>query len=172
MEESQRPSKSRRKQEAAALQELGSQLVELNAEQLAQVELPEILHDAVMEARRIRDFEGRRRQLQYIGKLMREVDPEPIKARLARWSGVSHEHAARERTVERWRERLLADPRAVDALAAEFPGSDTQALRALIAGVLRDQAAGRPPKQFRALFRALRTLINPVREKETDHGDD
>jgi ribosome-associated protein len=172
MEVPQRPSKSERKREVEALQEIGIQLVALNDRQLAQVDLPEILHDAILAAQRIHDFEGRRRQLQYIGKLMREVDPEPIRARLAQWHGVSYQHAARERLVERWRERLLADPRALDALAAEFPRADVRPLRTLVTSVLRDQAAGQTPKQVRALFRALREIINQIQEKGIDHADE
>ena len=75
-----------------ALQKTGAQLIELNAAQLAQIELPEILREAILEAQRISDFEGRRRQLQYIGKLMREVDPAPIRAKLEQWHGVAHAH--------------------------------------------------------------------------------
>jgi ribosome-associated protein len=74
--------------------------------------------------------------------------------------------------VERWRERLLADAGAIDALAGEFPHGNIQAVRALLASVRRDQAAGRPPKQFRALFRALRTIINPTEERGIDHAGD
>jgi ribosome-associated protein len=172
MEVPERPSKTQRKREVEALQQIGVELVGLNADQLAQIELPEILHDAVVAAWHIRDFEGRRRQLQYIGRLMREVDPEPIRACLAQWHGVSYEHAARERAIEGWRARLLAEPQALDAFAAEFRAADVQALRTLIASVLRDQAAGRPPKQFRALFRALREIINQSQEEGTHHGDD
>ncbi len=171
MEVPERPSKTQRKREVEALQEIGTRLVALNAEQLAQVDIPEILHDAVVAAQRIRDFEGRRRQLQYIGKLMRGVDPEPIRARLAQWHGVSYEHAARERLVERWRARLLAEPHALDAFAGEFGGADIHVLRTMIASVLRDQAAGRPPKQFRALFRALREIINPSPKEGVAHAD-
>ena len=171
MEVPERPSKTQRKREVEALQEIGVELVALNADQLAQVDLPEILHDAVVAARHIHDFEGRRRQLQYIGRLMREVDPEPIRARLAQWRGVSYEHAARERAIEGWRARLLAEPHALDAFAAEFSDVDIPALRALVASVLRDQAAGRPPKQFRALFRALREIINQSQKEGTNHAD-
>src|SRR5256885_5763215 len=85
----ERPSKSQRKRNMHALQDLGVELVELSDERLAAVDLPEPLREAVAEARRITDFEGRRRQMQYIGKLMREIDPEPIRAKLASWKSVS-----------------------------------------------------------------------------------
>src|SRR5258705_11334387 len=107
MDEQERPSKSQRKRDMTALQKTGAQLVELKPDQLAQMGLPERLLDAVLDAQRIRDFEGRRRQMQYIGKLMREVDPEPIRARLAQWHGTAEAHTAQQHGIERWRDQLL-----------------------------------------------------------------
>src|SRR5688572_5209953 len=100
MEEPERPSKTRRKREMEALQQIGVELVQLNAGQLAQIELPDQLREAVLEAQRIRDFEGRRRQMQYIGKLMRGVDPAPIRVRLKQWSGATREHTALHHLAE------------------------------------------------------------------------
>ena len=162
MVEAERPSKSQRKREMEALQETGARLVELNAAQLAQIELPERLLEAILEAQRIRDFEGRRRQMQYIGKLMREVDPAPIRARLEQWHGVAREHTASQRLIERWRERLLADDSALAKLAADYPGSDLQHLRTLVNSVKRDEAAGKPLRHYRELFRAVREIIVKV----------
>jgi ribosome-associated protein len=158
-EEPERPSKSQRKRDMAALQDLGAELVTLNADQLAQIELPERLYEAIVAAQRIRDFEGRRRQLQFIGKLMREIDPVPIRARLDEWSGVARASTAQQRLVERWRERLLGEGAALTLFAAEYPGCDLQHLRSLIASVKRDRAQNRTPKNFRELFRALREIV-------------
>lgn len=80
---SDKPSKTRRKQDMVALQDVGAALVALSAERLAAIDLPDFLRDAVAEARRITGFEARRRQLQYVGKLMRRVDAGPIRAQLA-----------------------------------------------------------------------------------------
>ena len=169
MEEPERPSKSQRKREMEALQEIGARLVELNAAQLAQIELPERLLEEILEAQRIRDFEGRRRQMQYIGKLMREVDPAPIRAKLEQWHGVAREHIASQRLIERWRERLLADDGAVAMFAADYPGSDLQHLRTLITSVKRDQTAGKPLKHYRELFRAVRDIIvKPSATEDTE----
>src|SRR5437867_9162471 len=96
----ERPSKSQRKRDMHALQDLGAELIELSDENLAAVDLPELLLEAVSEARRISDFEGRRRQLQYIGKLMREIDPEPIRAKLASWKSVSRGETKRFQLAE------------------------------------------------------------------------
>jgi ribosome-associated protein len=168
VDETARPSKTQRKRDMQALQQTGAQLVALNADQLAQVGLPDNLLEAVLEAQRIRDFEGRRRQLQYIGKLMREVDPAPIRERLAQWHGVAREQAALQHGAERWRERLLADDGALAAFAAEHSRGDLQHLRSLIASVRRDQAAGKPPKNYRALYRALRAIIDAQSRNPAD----
>src|SRR5687767_11447474 len=114
------PSKSRRKADAHALQSLGAELVALNRQQLAQVALPELLRDAVEAAQRITAHEGRRRQLQYIGKLMRNVDPAPIRAKIDGYKSVSAEDTARLHLIERWRDRLVEDAAALKALANEF----------------------------------------------------
>ena len=162
-EEPGRPSKSQRKRDMAALQDIGTELTLLNADQLAQIELPERLFEAIIDAQRIRDFEGRRRQLQFIGKLMREIDPAPIRARLDAWSGVARAGTTQQRLVERWRERLLADDAALTSFAAEYAGCDLQHLRSLIASVKRDRALNRTPKNFRELFRALRDAVGAQR---------
>jgi ribosome-associated protein len=106
----EKPSKTQRKKDVHALQALGEELVALNDEQLARIELPEPLHDAVMAARRITGFEAKRRQLQYIGKIMRRVEAEPIRAALDAAQARSRGEAAAHKSSEAWRERLLADP--------------------------------------------------------------
>jgi ribosome-associated protein len=153
------PSKTRRKQEVHALQALGEALVALRAEQLARIELPERLRDAVMEARRISGFEARRRQLQYIGKLMRSVEAGPIRAALDAAQAPARAEVAAHQRAEAWRERLLADPDAVNDLLAEYPAAEIRQLRALAHAALRERAENRPPRSYRALYHALRALI-------------
>ena len=148
-----RPSKSQRKRDVHALQELGAALVELNAEQLAGFVLPERLAEAIAEAQRIRNFEGRRRQMQFIGKLMREVEAAPIRAHLDVIKGVAHESTAKQHLIERWRGRLLSEETALTEFAGEYPQCDLQRVRTLIASVRRDRAQARPPKKYRELFR-------------------
>lgn len=164
MDEHERPSKSQRKRDMEALQELGARLVELNAGQLAQAALPERLHEAIVEAQRIRDFEGRRRQLQYIGKLMREVDPAPIRAQLEQWHGKAREQTALQHLAERWRERLLDDDDALALFANAYPRGDLQRLRSLVASIKHDQSVGRPLRNYRELFRAVRDIVVASRE--------
>ncbi|MEJ5212005.1 MAG: ribosome biogenesis factor YjgA [Burkholderiales bacterium] len=152
-------SKTRRKQEMHALQALGEQLTRLTAAQLAQLELPENLRDAIEAARRLRGHEALRRQMQYIGRLMRQVDPEPIRARLAAWRSQSAAETARHHRLEQWRDRLLADDAALESLAQAYPGLALQPLRTLIRNARREAQQGRPPRAARALFRALREQL-------------
>ena len=159
MQEASGPvSKTRRKQEMHELQALGAALVELPATQLGAMDLSPELREAVLAGRRITSHEARRRQLQYIGRLMRDVDPAPIRARLKALEGSSAEATARHRRLEQLRERLLADDQALTAYVAAHPGADAQELRTLIRNARREQKEGRPPRAFRELFRTLKSL--------------
>jgi ribosome-associated protein len=153
------PSKTQRKREMHELQALGAELVELNDEQLSSMHLPERLMDAVLDARRTSKHEARRRQLQFIGKIMRTVDAGPIREQLAAWKAVSRAHTARLHLIERWRARLLEDEHAVAELLREHPQADAPRLRTLVRNAKREHAAGQPPKSFRALFQVLNAII-------------
>jgi ribosome-associated protein len=153
------PSKTQRKKEMHALQDLGAELVELNERELASIDLPEALRDAVLEAQHMTKFEARRRQLQYIGKLMRGVDAEPIRERVAAFKAVSTAQTARLHAVERWRARLLEDENALTELFARYPRADMPRLRTLIRNAREERDASQPPKSFRALFKVLNETI-------------
>jgi len=153
-------SKTQRKAAMHALQDLGEMLVGLSAERLSSLSLPERLEDAVSQARRITGWEARRRQMQFIGRLMRDVDAEPIRAHIEEWTGASRAEKARLAAVERWRERLVRDPEALDRLCAEAPHVDRSRLSALILRVARERAANGPPHAYRELFRALNNLLS------------
>ena len=155
-------SKTQRKKEMHELQALGAALVALPESQLAAFALPDELREAVLEARRIRSHEGRRRQLQYIGRLMRDIDPAPIRSQLDALTGHSAQEAARHRRLESLRERLIADDEALTAYVAEHARADAQALRTLIRNARREQQAGRPPRAYRELFRVLKALDTPA----------
>jgi ribosome-associated protein len=159
-EDYDRPSKSQRKRTMHELQDLGDALVALRPEQLATFELPEVLMDAIELARKITAHEGRRRQMQYIGRLMRDVDPAPVRARLDELAAGPREDAARHRLAEEWRTRLLAPG---EAALAEFtqlnPGVDTARLRKLVAEAREEKARGGTPHATRALYRAVHKLI-------------
>jgi len=152
-------SKTRRKIESSALQDLGEALVALTEQQLARIELPERLREAVEQARRITGFEAKRRQLQYIGKLMRGIEVEPIRAALDAALAPSRRATAEHQRIEAWRDRLLAGPEAIDELLAEYPGTNGRQLRARVRAALRERAEGRPPRVYRELYQALRVLL-------------
>jgi len=153
------PSKTRRKQEMHDLQALGEQLVGINNERLRQLTLTDNLLAAIIEAKRITAHGARRRQMQYIGKLMRTIDAAPVQAKLDEWNGISNVHNAKFHQLEHWRERLLADDEALSELARECAAADIQKIRTLIRNARKEAAAGQPPKSSRALFRELRAVL-------------
>ena len=160
------PSKSQRKRQMHELQALGAELVELNEQQLSTIDLPERLLDAVNEARRMTKLDdARRRQLQYIGKIMRDIDPEPIRERIGAFKAVSTEHTARLHLLERWRERLLEEDGALTELLREYPHADATRLRLLLRNAARERAASQPPRSYRALFQLLSEIIAEQREE-------
>jgi len=156
------PSKTRRKAEMHALQDMGEALVLLEpkrlAELAAEVALPERLCEAIREARSITAWGGRKRQLQFVGKLMRDVDPEPIRRRLGLWAHGHDVDTARQHALEQWRERLIAEPEALDALSAEYPRLDRPRFRALITKARDERGRAQPPHAYRELFRELKSL--------------
>jgi ribosome-associated protein len=152
-------SRSQRKRDVEALQTLGERLITLPASQLAQLDIPDNLRAALREAKRLNANGAIRRQKQYIGKLMRGVDPAPIQAKLDEWDGTSREQAAKFHLLERWRDKLLADDQAISALILAHPRADVQHLRTLIRNAHKEAAAGRPPRSSRELFKELRQLI-------------
>ena len=149
-------SKTKRKQEMTALQSLGAKLVDLPESQIAELPMEERLRDAVLNAKRITSHEAKRRQMQYIGRLMREIDPAPLRERLEAICGHSAQAAAQHRRLEAWRERLLADDGTLTAFAAEHPGADLQALRTLIRNARKEQKEAKPPRAYRELFRLIK----------------
>lgn len=156
--ESRRPSKTKAKSEMDALQELGKRLVGVSNDRLKKLDIPEILADAVREAKRISSFGALRRQMQYIGKLMRDVDIEPIQEMLDEIDGVSNKANARFHALERQREKLLADESVITALKNQYPDLDVTALRTLRRNALKEQAEQKPPKAYRAIFQLLKSL--------------
>lgn len=153
-----------------ALQAVGEALVRLSPESLRQFDLPSGLLDAVLEAKRISPSKhgGFKRQMQYIGKLMREIDAEPIVARLEELQAPSRKAIALHHLAEDWRQRLLADAGALSGFAKEFldgNADDEAELRRLTDGARLARAANRPPTDFRALFRRLLRHIQSKAEQ-------
>lgn len=153
-----RPSKSQRKRDSLALQDLGVELVGLAAGQLARIELPAPLRAAVRDAQGISSNGAKRRQMQYIGRLMRAADAAPIRAALAAIQGVSAAAKAREQRLERLRQALLETEDGLADIARAFPAADLRQLRQLRRNALKEQAQGKPSRAFREIFRLLREL--------------
>jgi ribosome-associated protein len=152
-------SKTQRTAEMDALQALGKALLNVGSARRAELDLPERLVEALDAAQRITQREARRRQLQFIGRLMRDIDAVPIRARLAQWADAPNAEKARLHALERWRERLLAQGDALDRLCAEHPAADRARLAALVDAVHAERAHGQPPRAYRELFRALTVVF-------------
>lgn len=180
------PSKTRRKKDMHELQDLGERLSELNHGQLQALPLPADLREAIIEFRAMTKHGARRRQLQFIGRLMREVDAEPIREKLRAWDGQSRSAVAEQHRLERWRERLLEDEGALaEYIAAHRGGSeaiDIPHLRTLIRNAREERLREKPPKHFRDLFRELKRIADGGGQAQSagkldedlqqDHGDD
>lgn len=143
-----------------ALQDMGEALMALDPKRLAELELPERLVDAVIAARSIRAHEGRRRQIQYIGRLMRDIDPAPVQATLDRWAAGAPTDHARFAEVERWRDELLVDATALDRFVLAHPNIDRASLASLIHDAQLERARGGPPHRYRKLFRTLKGAVD------------
>lgn len=170
-EDTSRPSKTKQKEVMHELRDLGAELVELSVGQLKRINVPENIFDAVRECQKITAHGARRRQIQYLGKLMRSVDDEPIRAGLALLRGESSAETARLHRLERLRVRLLEDEAVLTEIAAQWPGVDLQHLRTLRRNALKEKENNKPPKNFRAIFQILQELDQkgaPAAEEGSD----
>jgi ribosome-associated protein len=154
-DDAQRPSKTELKRQMHALQALGEQLVELSLDQLARLDLPDELREAIEFAHRVKGHEARRRHMQYLGKLMRHADAEAIRAAMKRVTGESRAAVSLMHQAEAWRDRLLSDDHALTAFIAEHPGAETQWFRSAIRSARRERELRQPPKHARELYRRL-----------------
>lgn len=161
-EEYERPSKSQRKREMTALQKIGEQLVNESPDRVKRTPMPENLRDAILECQRIRNHEGRRRQLQYIGKIMRSLDEDTIAAinrTIESWKGLSKAETLFMHALENQREKLLASETALTEFLHKYPQADIQQLRTLIRNAKKETAAGKPPKAYREIYQLLKQIM-------------
>ena len=162
------PSKSQVKRDMHALLDLGKQLIELSTDQLKRLPLSEKLYDAIVLAQRTNAREGRRRQVHYVGKLMRDADAETIRQQLETWAHGSRQQTAHMHRLEAIRDRLIEDDDALTKLLNEYPATDITRLRTLIREARKESRAnnallqGQSPqrKHYRALFQELKNLID------------
>lgn len=163
-------SKTKLKAEADAQQELGVRLTELPKDRLLKLNLPEDVVTAVLDTKKITANGAIRRHRQYLGRLMREIDTAPITEQLARWEGKHTAENAYFHGLERWRDRLINDANALSEFMTLHPTTDSQQLRTLIRNAQKEQAAAKPPKSSREIFRILREITSP--ENKNESGED
>ncbi len=178
-QEYERPSKSEAKRQSNELQKLGEQLVEAPRDRVKRVEMPEDVKEAILTCQSITNHEGRRRALQFVGKKMRTLDEEEvevIKRTIEGWKGASKAETAALHALERRREKLLADDKALTQLLEENPELDVQHLRTLIRNARKEQAENKPPKAYREIFQILKDLGKKSKQAQADDeeeaGDD
>ncbi len=160
MDQQSDTSKTQRKREMHALQAIGEELVALPEDRLARLRLPDTLRDAVIEARRMNQRGARRRQLQYVGRLMREVDAHDLREQLEASRAGSLMESGLLHRAERWRERMLSNDAEISEFVRAFPGADVQKLRTILRNTKQEAAAGKPPRFYRALFREIRETMS------------
>lgn len=159
------PSKTQLKAEADEKQALGEALLTLRADLMARLDLPEKLRDAIADAKKISSFEGRRRQMQFIGKLMRPLDPEPIREAINEQLNGSAQLTLTLHLAEQWRDKLVADDQALGVWLAEYPATDAQQLRALIRQARKDLKPEKPgeaprhAKSYREIFQLVKEAM-------------
>ena len=174
-QEYERPSKSELKRQMTVLQKLGEELVNEARDRVKRVPMPEDVRDAILECQLIKDHEGRRRQLQYVGKKMRTLDEEEVAAiqrTIDSWKGLSKADTAAMHAMERRRDKLLADDKALTVLLSENPELDVQHLRTLIRNARKEQAENKPPKAYREIFQILKQIAKKNNGGKSDDADE
>lgn len=169
-----RPSKSQLKREMTALQELGEELVAQPKDRVMRVPMPEDVREVILECQKIKDHEGRRRQMQFVGKKMRSLEEEEVAAirkMIDSWKGASKAETAAMHALERMREKLLADDKALTGLKEQYPEADVQQLRTLIRNARKEQAENKPPKAYREIFQILKQLQAPSANSAPEQDD-
>jgi len=165
LEEAGPPSKTQLKAEADEKQALGEALLTLRADLMARLDLPDKLRDAIADAKKITNFEGKRRQMQFIGKLMRPLDPEPIREAINEQLNGSADLTLALHLAEQWRDKLIADDAALGDWLREYPGTDSQQLRALVRQARKDAKPEKPGeaprhgKSYREIFQLVRQAM-------------
>lgn len=154
-------SKSQIKREMNALQNLGKAIVQLPPKDLAKIPLPDDLAEAIHHARNIRSHGALRRQMQLIGRLMRNVNPEPIQQALDSIRLSGHQSSAHFHAIEQWRDRLINEGQAaLDEFIGQHPQADRQQLRQLMLNASKEAKQDKPPKSARNLFRIIREILD------------
>lgn len=181
-QEYERPSKSELKRQMSELQKLGEELVAEARDRVKRVPMPEDVREAILACQLITNHEGRRRQMQFVGKKMRTLDEDEvavIQRTIDSWKGMSKADTAALHALERRREKLLADDKALTVLLAENPELDVQHLRNLIRNARKEQAESKPPKAYREIYQILKDIAKKGKaaapatdDADAEDGDD
>jgi ribosome-associated protein len=174
-QEYERPSKSQLKRESTALQKLGEDLVAEARDRIKRIPMPEDVREAILECQEIKDHEGRRRQMQYVGKKMRSLDEAElaiIQRTVDSWRGLSKADTAAMHSLEKRREKLLKDDAALTELLARYPDLDAQQLRTLIRNARKEVAENKPPKAYREIFQILKQLQARAKPAEAEEASE
>lgn len=154
------PSKSELKRQMQARQDLGKKIAELGSTQLARIPLDDTLKEAIADYQRFKHKEAKRRQMQFIGKLMRDADVDVLEHAYQLTQAGSEASKKIEHKLEYWRDRLIAEgDLAIPDAVLEFPELDRQQIRQLIRDAKKEQAENKPPAASRKLFKYLKTLL-------------
>ena len=165
-------SKTQMKKQMNDLQALGMELTKLSSDTLKKIGLDEDLFEAIATYKKITSNSALKRQAQFIGRLMRDTDPAPIEAYLAKLRGDNVAHNAFLQRVEQARTRLLADDGAITQFMADFPQADAGKLRTLIRNTKKEQEQNKPPKNFRALFQEIKAVMEAGQSDTSGEGQD
>ena len=165
-------SKTQMKKQMNDLQALGMELTKLSSDTLKKIGLDEDLFEAIATYKKITSNSALKRQAQFIGRLMRDTDPAPIEAYLAKLRGDNAAHNAFLQRVEQARTRLLADDGAITQFMANFPQADAGKLRTLIRNTKKEQEQNKPPKNFRALFQEIKAVMEAGQSDASEEGQD
>jgi ribosome-associated protein len=169
-EEKGPPSKTQLKAEADEKQALGEALLTLRADLMARLDLPDKLLDAIKDAKKITNFEGKRRQMQFIGKLMRPLDPDPIREAINEQLNGSAQLTLALHLAEQWRDKLVADDESLQQWLVEYPDTDSQQMRALIRQARKDYKPEKPGeaprhgKAYREIFQMVKEMMKAKAE--------
>lgn len=152
-------SKTKRKQQMLELQDLGEELVALSKDALKKTPMSDELREAIKEYQRIPTHGAHRRQMQYIGKIMRNEDTAPIIEKLKQLKGSSTAATALLHRIERYRTEMIAKDEAITQFLSDFPAVEAQPLRALVRNARKEAEQVKPPKAYRELFQLIKTAL-------------
>jgi ribosome-associated protein len=154
-------SKTQKKKEADSLQELGEKLLKLSKEQIEDIGLSSEIYDAIKFAKTIKSHGARRRQMQYIGTLMRKIDPGPVLEAIENIEQGDYRKAAAFKEIETWRDQLIdGDKKLMEEILIKCPDADRQQLTQLVRNAIKERGNNKPPRAYRALFRYLTKIRN------------